>query len=439
MKKLITVILIVCLVAAAAVGFAERPQSGLSADFPQQGPMNEIGDIDLNVPAGADPDVLVTEGEYVSPGSEDGLPPESGETEPEKPDSAAGRLDYETLYRSHQPEEAVLRIGDREERWGDYFYLLFTQCGQIENYFDSLSAYYGMDYGWEDPVEDGDDETFAEMAVASSLNLMADLNALERFAEEEGVTVSEEMRELMENQKQEDLLSAIGEEGTEEDFFRYLEGIYLSPEMYDRLVMQNFLYQECFSSLYGENAEKLSDEVAMNWLESNNYVSAAHILLQNTDPQTGEVYEEAVLAEKKARLETAVKELRAIDDEQARKEAFLQKMTEISEDSGAAYYPEGYTYAPGTMVAEFEEAAAALEEYAVSDVVETAYGYHSLMRLPLSADAVVEFSNSTGEPRTARMLAANQEYSERLTETAAALNAEWIADGGEPVLTDYLR
>ena len=66
MKKLITVILIVCLVAAAAVGFAERPQSGLSADFPQQGPMNEIGDIDLNVPAGADPDVLVTEGEYVS-------------------------------------------------------------------------------------------------------------------------------------------------------------------------------------------------------------------------------------------------------------------------------------------------------------------------------------------------------------------------------------
>ena len=52
MKKLITVILIVCLVAAAAVGFAERPQSGLSADFPQQGPMNEIGDIDLNVPAG---------------------------------------------------------------------------------------------------------------------------------------------------------------------------------------------------------------------------------------------------------------------------------------------------------------------------------------------------------------------------------------------------
>ena len=61
------------------------------------------------------------------------------------------------------------------------------------------------------------------------------------------------------------------------------------------------------------------------------------------------------------------------------------------------------------------------------------------MRLPLSADAVVEFSNSTGEPRTARMLAANQEYSERLTETAAALNAEWIADGGEPVLTDYLR
>ena len=32
-----------------------------------------------------------------------------------------------------------------------------------------------------------------------------------------------------------------------------------------------------------------------------------------------------------------------------RKEAFLQKVTELSEDPGSARYPEGYTYTAGTM------------------------------------------------------------------------------------------
>ena len=90
------------------------------------------------------------------------------------------------------------------------------------------------------------------------------------------------------------------------------------------------------------------------------------------------------------------------------------------------------------MVPEFEAAAKALENYAVSDVVETSYGYHILMRLPLSPDAIVEFSSATGEARTARMLAANQEYGEKLQATADALTIEWLPGHEQPNLLSFV-
>ena len=372
------------------------------------------------------------------PETETEAQPEEPSTVPEEQTVESGRLNYEALYSRYAPDEKVLSVNDKEERWGDYFYILFTQCGQIEDYFNSMAAYYGMQFGWADPIDEGGEESFADAAVESADNLMIQLGALEAFAEENGVEVSEEMRDLIEAQKQQDVVSALGEEGTMEAFEQYLETIHLSKEMYDRIVTQNFLYQESFLAMYGENGEKLSDDAAMKFLEDGGYVSAAHILLLNSDEETGEALDEAALAEKKAELETVIEELRAIEDNEERKAAFLQKATEITEDPGIAYYPEGYTFTSGTMVAEFEDAAKALEDYAISDVVETSYGYHILMRLPLSPEAIVEFNSSTGAPRTARMLAANQEYGEKLQQKAEELDLTWLPGYKAPDLMSYV-
>ena len=61
------------------------------------------------------------------------------------------------------------------------------------------------------------------------------------------------------------------------------------------------------------------------------------------------------------------------------------------------------------------------------------------MRLPLTADGVVEFNSNTGEPRTARMLAANQEYGDKLQELADSLGFECLPGFEDPILTDYLK
>ena len=192
------------------------------------------------------------------------------------------------------------------------------------------------------------------------------------------------------------------------------------------------------ADFYGENAANLPDEKAMQYLTDNGYISAAHILFLNTDAETGEALDEAALTVRRADLVALLNELRAIEDPQERKDAFLKKIGEVSEDTGKTYYPEGYTYTPGTMVPEFEDAAAALGDYEISDVVETSYGYHIIMRLPLSPDAVVEFNSTSGAARTARMLAANQEYASNLQATADALELEWLPGHEQPDLMSFV-
>ncbi len=449
MKKFLIGLLVLCLVVIGVLGLTgtsigkspavQHIVSAETEEMPVIGTSDSPAGIQVTEEAAAAPEAAEAEAETAAAPEAQTEQAEAPSAQ-EEPAVASGRINYEELYRLYEPEEKVLKINDKEETWGDYFYILFTQCGQIEQYFDSMAAYYGMQFHWDEPVEEEGEggDTYAEAALESVDNLMIQLAALEKFAEENGVEVSEEMRGMIEAQKKQDITSALGEEGTEEAFYEYLEKIHLSRDMYDRIVTQNYLYQESFNRLYGDQAVDLPDEAALKFLEDKGYVTAAHILLLNTDEETGEKLDEAALAEKKAELEALVSELRAIEDDTERKDAFLQKVTELSEDPGSARYPEGYTYTPGTMVPEFEAAAEALEDYAVSDVVETSYGYHILLRLPLSPDAVVEFNSTTGEARTARMLAANQEYAEKLQATADTLKLEWLPGHEQPDLLAFV-
>ena len=435
MKKFVIGLLALCLVIVGVLGLTDttiRADQNVQSTAPE----SSTGEEPVGIIGGADgpTEIVVSEAENTEPAEETEAPSAAAD----EPTVASGRINYEELYSLYEPEETILKVADKEESWGDYFYVLFTQAGQIEDYFNAMSAYYGMQFGWADPIEEGGEETYADAALKSADNLMIQLGALELFAEQNGIEVSEEMQAMIDAQMEQDVLSALGEEGTREEFLEYLKGIHLSEKMYSRIVTQNFLYQESFNSLYGEKAEKLDDETALNYLKDGEYITAAHILFLNTDEETGEKLDDAALMLLKADLEALLTELRAIEDPLERKEAFLQKATEVSEDPGSAYYPEGYTYTPGTMVTEFEDAAAALEDYEISDIVETDYGYHIILRLPLSPDAVVEFSSSTGEARTARMIAANQEYAERLQNLADSLTLEWLPDHEQPDLMSFV-
>ena len=137
---------------------------------------------------------------------------------------------------------------------------------------------------------------------------------------------------------------------------------------------------------YEEGGDRVpTDADVMEYVETvRQLYSVKHILLLTKDMTTGTALEESVVAEKKAQAEDLLAQLRASDDAAA---LFDQLMHAHSEDVGLESYPDGYLAVElGSMVAPFEEASLALEVGEISDIVESDYGYHIILRLPLEVD-----------------------------------------------------
>ena len=123
-------------------------------------------------------------------------------------------------------------------------------------------------------------------------------------------------------------------------------------------------------------------------------MTADHILLLTRDMSTHQELDDETKAEKKALAE----ELKAKLDAYAGDDLigyFTELADEYSEDSGRAGNPEGYTFGSGQMVEEFESAAAALGEGEVSEIVESYYGYHIILRKPLDEAKAVDAVRET--------------------------------------------
>ena len=120
-------------------------------------------------------------------------------------------------------------------------------------------------------------------------------------------------------------------------------------------------------------------------------------------------------------------ELAALSGDDAALEArFDEIMTSDTSDPGVDNFPMGYTFTKNTMVTEYEDAAFALADYGLSEVVETSYGYHILLRLPLTADGMtMDQNSSTGEYMTLRQTATNERFNGDMTEWINNAQVVW--------------
>ena len=90
------------------------------------------------------------------------------------------------------------------------------------------------------------------------------------------------------------------------------------------------------------------------------------------------------------------------------------------------------------MVTEFEEGVKALADYRVSQPVKSSYGYHVILRLPLTADTVVSY-DSTGAAVTGRSLFASFDYAAGLDAYLEDLSVEYVGDFQAPDLSKYVK
>ena len=173
MKKFLIGLLVLCLVVIGVLGLTgtslgkspavQNIVSAEAAEAPVVGGADSPTEIQATAEAAAEPETATAETETAAEAEAQPEQAEAPSTVPDEPAVASGRINYEALYSLYTPEEKVLKVNDKEETWGDYFYILFTQCGQIEQYFDSMAAYYGMQFHWDEPVEEeGEGDTYAE-------------------------------------------------------------------------------------------------------------------------------------------------------------------------------------------------------------------------------------------------------------------------------------
>ena len=83
-------------------------------------------------------------------------------------------------------------------------------------------------------------------------------------------------------------------------------------------------------------------------------------------------------------------------------EDFVQLMNEFNEDTGET--EAGYTFGPGEMVAEFEEASFNLDYDQISDVVKSDYGYHIIKRLVGTAELINSWTDGVTVKRNNKVL-----------------------------------
>ncbi len=142
--------------------------------------------------------------------------------------------------------------------------------------------------------------------------------------------------------------------------------------------------EKYYNTLMEQNT--LTDDEAKKSLDEN-YVTAKHILISTVDADTGAPLSAEEKSTKKKLAEDILYRIRRGAD-------FDKMVKEYGEDPGMTASPDGYFFTKGEMVAEFEAATFALKPGQVSGIVETAYGYHIIKRLPNKAYTAEELENA---------------------------------------------
>lgn len=272
-------------------------------------------------------------------------------------------------------DEVVARLGEAEITADQ---LLYWLSQNIRSY---LSQFGGQmtTLPWDTDMTEG--VTFGQYMLDQALDAAVLHCSLRELAGQEGLTPDPSIASGLDADYVDMVLQA---EGDETQVTHMFWASMLTKELLTTLNENSDLYNQLREKRFGENSGRYPTDAEVNaYLDEVGRYKAKHILLATIDLDTREPLDEAAIAEKKALADDLLSQLRAAEDPIA---LFDDLMNEHSEDTGLESNPDGYTTQKGEMVAPFEEAALALKAGEISDVVESDFGYHIILRLPMDPD-----------------------------------------------------
>lgn len=304
--------------------------------------------------------------------------------------------DYEAARTTYGADEIVMTIDNEDITWDEFFDWI---CYALSNYEYS----YGQVSDFNVATANGN---MSATIVKEAEEMITMYRSVEKKAAELGVKVADDV----DDQIAEYLADALESfENDEEAFNDFINQYYGSMEMYEYVTKINSLSPDLFAHYFGENGEKLTDEQIAKGSEG--YLMAKHILIQTTDPETGLVLDNEAMKAAQEKIESIYAQLTAYEGDDL--EGYFDELTaQYTEDDGYLTYPDGYLFQQGDMVNEFYNAALSVEEGQFSEIVESQYGYHIVMRLPIDLDATPIGLLNYGYTESLRFFIAQQYFSE---------------------------
>ncbi len=240
-------------------------------------------------------------------------------------------------------------------------------------YIDELIYYYAMlRQNSDDITEDNFNELMEsvinEIKINKSLGLLAYIN---------NSTLTKEDYKLQITDYVSSIKYALGEQ-----FDEILASSYLTETLFEEITYSDALLQKLYNETTseGEVFDMSDSSYVMEIAKQNNLIRAKHILIPFDETQSEEI-------------EKFAKDVLTLAKSG---EDFDILIENFNADPGMSAYPDGYYFIEGEMVDEFYNAANSLKEGEISDLVQTAYGYHIIQRLPLEEQSLMNsnFANN---------------------------------------------
>lgn len=255
----------------------------------------------------------------------------------------------------------------------------FTKADLNMQLYNLKYSYFGKE-SYEIPDATLDEQiTSLNMTVGEYLKQQAVeelkiLTAVEKIAEENNISLSDEDYKDLEENKEE----VISNVGGKSEFKKLLRKNNITEAAYDKFYYINKLYDKVFEELYSSGKKNdLANEEKESAKEEyfEKYLKIQQIVLAKIDVSTGSDLSDTIINQKETLANSILTEARNGADFE---DLIIKYSEEAQEKGNNTYY-----YAKGDLLENIESVVVGLGTGSISDVIETDYAFHIVKRLEL--------------------------------------------------------
>lgn len=267
-----------------------------------------------------------------------------------------------TVAKGPEVTKEVVKVNDQEISVGEFQYYVYNTAMMKAYSIDSGFTGDPTTIDWDQKTESG--KTLAEDVVNEALDTaIAEVLTVQK-GKENGVENSADQQ----SQADQAVDSFIGQSGQEQFDLTANAMAINSADDYKKLYNRMMTVQAVQDDIQANPDKYMTNKDELKKYKSDKKATVQHILIMNDSDKVDDP---------KAAIDQVLARAKAGED-------FYQLMQEFNEDTGET--EAGYTFGPGEMVKEFEEAAFALDYDQISEVVQSEYGYHIIKRLVGTAE-----------------------------------------------------